>query len=1201
MKNYLELLKTLFKKKIEKGYQFIMDKFSKNNLNQEDDSRLKYKSLAPQENLKSNYTMDMLRNAIDDEKNKNVALSGKFGSGKTSTIKSLLKDPKYKPLYISLGMMGISDNNFNIDPKGFSKSIEKSIIQQIIYTESKEKFPNSNIKRISNFSIKNILITFVSSLIIISIIMSFILYTLFGMQDGIVSFIRNDAGLFSILMSIILSILITFMVLSINKFKESKKEKLLDEEIETDSDEEFLINKYMDELIYFFEKTDYNIVVIEDLDRFLEINALRSRVLLIFQKLKELNQILNSSKSIGRRIPFLYAVKDDIFNVDIERTKFFDFIVPKIPEISNYNSYAKLKEIFKDEKIDDMVFQEIAPYIDDYRVITNIQNEYILYSEAINAEGIIKDRLFAMVAYKNILPDKFEELMNNHGELYEFITKRDELYLKKMETLRTKISENEEKIKQIKKEKLKDVKELKFALLGSLMKPAKNSLNRQDGITKETFLSDEYDVDTIENGEIRLIDSPGRYYDENELFSAFGGKKEFVKRARDIEWDMNKVIDLEKENREAFSIMNNIMGLRISEILDDDTREFVEKFKLDDFEKMLLINNFIDESYKDYIFYYKVPEEMSRGDYTYMLNVRQGVETKFDYHIKAPKEVVRSLNKDYFSRDVILNYDILKYLIEKESINIKLGNMLRLILKLDKNKYKFLSGYFYRAGADNEKLIKALYNLDNDFIYNVLKEDSAELSVDKDYIVKTILNSSEVVKLLGERELYLLREYISRVENFEVWMNITDEVKDSLMYIGIKFARLSINIRDDFLEFIYMNNLYEINGNNIEVILKKSGFSDVWNNKNLTLIMQEENLYKLKEYVLDNINEYVEKCFLKTNGVDNHEKDIIELLNNPSLSFSLKESIIEKLSRNIRNLSQVNQDLYDVIIEKRKVNADWENIELLYNYKKQVLDDALCSLLEADIDALETESIEGCDLEFLGSIARSSKIEENTYRRLLDVMGISLMTIVDENSKEAISNDRLKILIEKQMLEFTAENVEDVFKQIPESIDIFINNNINKYIKNIDEYIMDSNLIENIILSKRVRLKDKTRILEIIDPKILTEASTEYIAANYRSNGISKINDGLKEEILFSNTPLDTKIKLIEKEVASGVENEKMERYMSLLDEPYNFIGKPDATPKVTVPKTREIMNILDYLRINKKWNITCSISNDMIIIYNHK
>lgn len=63
----------------------------------------------------------------------------------------------------------------------------------------------------------------------------------------------------------------------------------------------------------FFQVTNYDVLIIEDLDRFNTSD--------IYLKLRELNQLINDSKEIGRHITFIYAVKDDVFK-DSQRAKF---------------------------------------------------------------------------------------------------------------------------------------------------------------------------------------------------------------------------------------------------------------------------------------------------------------------------------------------------------------------------------------------------------------------------------------------------------------------------------------------------------------------------------------------------------------------------------------------------------------------------------------------------------------------------------------------------------------------------------------------------------------------------------------------------------------------------------------------------------------------------------------------------------------
>src|ERR1035437_10288772 len=118
-----------------------------------------------------------------------------------------------------------------------------------------------------------------------------------------------------------------------------------------------ILNHHLDEILYFFEVTPYNVVIIEDLDRFQQTE--------IFTKLREINLLINNSKKIKEKnVVFIYAVRDDMFK-DKDRTKFFDFIIPVIPIINSSSSNEiLLRKIENNEyKISTDLIEDISLFI----------------------------------------------------------------------------------------------------------------------------------------------------------------------------------------------------------------------------------------------------------------------------------------------------------------------------------------------------------------------------------------------------------------------------------------------------------------------------------------------------------------------------------------------------------------------------------------------------------------------------------------------------------------------------------------------------------------------------------------------------------------------------------------------------------------------------------------------------------------------
>ncbi|MCJ0581660.1 hypothetical protein MMJ59_12355, partial [Enterococcus cecorum] len=154
-------------------------------------------------------------------------------------------------------------------------------------------------------------------------------------------------------------------------------------------------------------------IVFEDLDRYGNID--------IFTKLRELNFLLNSFVSTNgnkRIIKFVYMLKDGLF-FSKNRTKFFDFIIPIVPVVDSKTSESELKNLLLgiSKAPDNKVLSNISLYVDDMRLLKNIVNEFIVYSNIIPLEPLEldKNKLFALITLKNIFPNEFDLLQEDKG------------------------------------------------------------------------------------------------------------------------------------------------------------------------------------------------------------------------------------------------------------------------------------------------------------------------------------------------------------------------------------------------------------------------------------------------------------------------------------------------------------------------------------------------------------------------------------------------------------------------------------------------------------------------------------------------------------------------------------------------------------------------------------------------------------------
>ena len=108
---------------------------------------------------------DALEYALGRPRVLNIALTGPYGSGKSSIIQSFLKRTNRRALHISLAAF-LPEAGSQIE-KVTRQEIERSILQQMLYGEDADKLPLSRFKRIRS---PNLSATFVSIFVTIGLI-----------------------------------------------------------------------------------------------------------------------------------------------------------------------------------------------------------------------------------------------------------------------------------------------------------------------------------------------------------------------------------------------------------------------------------------------------------------------------------------------------------------------------------------------------------------------------------------------------------------------------------------------------------------------------------------------------------------------------------------------------------------------------------------------------------------------------------------------------------------------------------------------------------------------------------------------------------------------------------------------------------------------------------------------------------------------
>ena len=357
---------------------------------------------------------------------KNIAISGPYGSGKSSLIESYKKTSgkKYSFMRISLAHFRGNENDetgeeFPDDaekdsPKKLSEEavLEGKIINQLIHQVPSEKIEQTSFKVKNKINIRDIIS--IAALIFLFVFSLVLIMFSTQLEDWTNSF---SDGAFKILLSsvfgrynqlaagmivIAASSLFIFKLVKAQKYKNLfKKINVNGNEIEIfENQDDSYFDKYLNEILYLFENVEQDVVVFEDLDRYDSVE--------IFERLHEINDLINIKKA-DKPIRFFYLIRDDMF-FNKDRTKFFDFIIPVVPVIDSSNSYAQLISFLKDGNVYDGLNDGLETlYYCSYSVIKEVNQ--------INQDNVLTTYISSNGTYLEIDDPDISTICSVFGDL----------------------------------------------------------------------------------------------------------------------------------------------------------------------------------------------------------------------------------------------------------------------------------------------------------------------------------------------------------------------------------------------------------------------------------------------------------------------------------------------------------------------------------------------------------------------------------------------------------------------------------------------------------------------------------------------------------------------------------------------------------------------------------------------------------------
>jgi hypothetical protein len=913
--------------------------------------------------------VDLLHSKIRNEKVKNIAISASYGAGKSSLIDSYLekygnleekKKRKTNQTWNRISLAAFENKEYN------SEEVERGILQQLLYSQKQSALPNSKLKR-TNKTSKGITLLF--SLLITALIT---LTSLFALILGDEITPAKEFVKWLILSALIL-VLFALLYSSLYYKKLSRiKYKDLEADLSEIHSSEFkydglsLISRFVDEVLYFFECININLVIFEDLDR------LGKESQKILTKLRELNTLINNSKKRVGKVTFLYAIKDDMFTNQEQRSKFFEFILSLPPIVNPITVGEEMREIHrrivesstvnKIYKLDDDFIKGISIYIPNMRVLKNSFNDYLIMFSRIKSDKtddqFKNENLFALCLYKQLFPQEYARLENKKG-LIPIVMNRKLCIADANAKADEKIAELEKLLKDSEKELSDSIDELKTLLKEQMIKiPAvvgKKLVPLSDVTTFQGL-----DLTTIQhptNAQYgaqfppNFVSPNGKTYEYREkLFSAKTEERkkelieelEMAKKEKTLLNTMTFSQLIEKSGLDAcFARLTNdtVISGKLTElgikVLECDPKydgiDNNERYNEVEYLRFLVKNNYIDENYIEYTTSYK-QSSISLSDLEFVKRVQNGTAGLID-NIENPYQVAERLSANDFKGIGVLVNTLLK--------NIE-------CIKSLTNKAKFINlktTILSDTPAANERIIWFVQTNDipviNSFMFHFLNEgrrlcemiienESVSVSKKNAIIRKIIINAADHRVFRTPAIMH----YISEVE--DIWdifsvSSASEEMKTQNFLDTFKplFEHVTKPQKAEdnaIYTHIISNKYYSINVPNLlAIFVGDSTQLEDFYTKNYTFIRGND---KLLEYVTENTARYVANVLLDKTILGSKEDPnlILPLLKNELISLESRTRLISKYSIVIENISDYPIELYPTIVFESKMHPSWDNI-----------------------------------------------------------------------------------------------------------------------------------------------------------------------------------------------------------------------------------------------------------------------------------
>lgn len=1167
-----------------------------------------FQSLTPTENAEDIKTYSEAMDFALSSKNdaiKNIAVTGLYGAGKSSFLRTYFKGKK-NVLWVSLALfleqhrIGKTEE----EKTEFEHKLELSILQQIVHLH----------KDAAWWSWKIITVVLLIGGGIIGIMQPdvFVKYVTPAIHDWVANY-ACVIFWFSLFEVVAVSLMAMRKVVYWLKDTGIKRVDvsgagLAGLEIEMpDIPSCSMLNRNIRTIINFFSVSKCSIVVFEDIDRFND--------LCIFTKLRELNLLLNNSHQISvkkKPIRFIYALREELFEDEKSKVKFFDFVIPIIPRINASNSRTELLAFlndWSDTKPDETLVRfvkVVSPYISDMRLLKNICNEYYTYREQV-IDYTSEQELLGLVVFKNFFPKDFALMHDERGMMWKFLEKKKEAQERLAKDIDDKISNLKHEIDCINGEKLTDIQQLQLLYYATLMRefdPHNAYVHIQgeqrfasailyydnwfEVLRRNGFSGGSYGNRPIKWADIEKKTDPNCTYDEHvkRIESHQNGRIEKIKQE----------IQVLKERRLTIK-HKTIQELMVEGVLKDDEIKVIIQESSEDRQDaelviLLLKNGYLNEKYYYNIsIFHEVDGVNSIQDYLFEVGVTRGDDADWKTKLKNPRALIESLELHYFSTPSMPNYDICRELLTSPESE-KAKEFWQLISKKDLRSYEFVDGYLTEVakGDDARKLFDCIMSATPNYMAELIETSVSGDGWPREFIEKQ-LGLYVAWTMRQEKAVVpsnIVKEYVEQTAAMPQLLrdNGIGDAETMAAFVrqfDLKFAVLDFKFAQEtgFIDVVISECAYVLDANMLKGILNAKGIdvSD-FEKKNYSVI-KSCGIKQLVDYVDRGFKTYLDSVYSQ---LDSQQEDSIEsitsVLNRDDLNEEDITRFVEKQSKQgrIDNAKKLFSDrALALCIRLKWLTPTWGNAAEVWNRIKD--DKSLFWEYVNDIDCYSTLSQKNSrgvawekDEWWATRFAEEKQLTDDAMNGLLSGMSKG---VISKYSGANATPRRIEYLSKGNRIKYSNE-LYQVLRDIGnDSHIVYATMFIKEFCNEYSDGMANRDDVKKLLAPDKISRRNIPMVANTLKDVVLGNEDLIIDVASYINVGnYTQFDEAILDAVVGKLSLATLQCKIIQH---LGGDTDEIRNRLRRMSEPYNRLGELGCHPQIS--KWEGVEAFIEFLK----------------------